>query len=283
MLLLIGWRGEPGRHDEPQHLRQGELTLPLLAAIGVAHDVLPEEETAAAEALRQTLASARARSAPQALVVRAGTFTANAAATAESGFARLPLSRAEAIRIVAGALPASAAIVATTGMASRELYEHRVTEGAEPGRDFLTVGSMGHASQIALGMALARADRIVCCLDGDGAVLMHMGALAIIGSRRPRRFIHVVLNNGAHDSVGGQPTAAREVDLRAVARACGYARTERVKTEAHLRSALAEAMHVLGPVFIEVHVRPGACPGLGRPQTSPRENKEAFMRRLGRE
>lgn len=280
MLLLIGWRGEPGRADEPQHLTQGRVTRPMLDAIGVEAMVLPGAESEALPLLRDALALAAERSAPVALVAGAGTFGPYVRAV-ESGPAppmgTPALRREEAVQIVAEELD-DAVVVSTTGMASRELFEFRRARGEDPGRDFLTVGSMGHASQIALGIALARPDRHVCCLDGDGALIMHMGALALIGSRRPRHFTHVVLNNGTHDSVGGQPTAGQAVDFPAMARACGYERGERVESAAALRAALRQT--IPGARLIEVRVRAGARADLGRPTRGPVENKVAFAARL---
>jgi phosphonopyruvate decarboxylase len=165
-------------------------------------------------------------------------------------------------------------------MASRELYEYRVAQQQDTGRDFLTVGSMGHASQIALGIALARPDRQVCCLDGDGALLMHMGSMAIIGTRKPANFLHVVINNAAHDSVGGQPTVGFDIDMLALARACDYAHAERADDPETLSRKLAEIRALSGPSLLEIRTNRGARSDLGRPTTSPRQNKDAFMRRL---
>lgn len=278
LLLLIGWRGEPGRADEPQHVKQGEVTLPLLAAMGIETAVLAADDGAAAAQIAALAARARERGAPVALVARAGTFASyRLAAAAENPY---PLGREQAVRAIADALPEEAVVVSTTGMASRELYEHRVARGQDPGRDFLTVGSMGHASQIALGIALARPGRRVVCLDGDGAAIMHLGALAIIGSRAPRALLHVVLNNGAHDSVGGQPTAGYTIDLPALALAAGYAGASRAEDSASLAIRLAAALTAPGPHLLEVRVHPGARADLGRPSTSPEENKRAFVGRL---
>jgi phosphonopyruvate decarboxylase len=278
MLLLIGWRGEPGRHDEPQHVQQGRVTLPMLAAMGVETVVLASAPAAAEAQLRQAVDLARRRSAPCALVARAGTFARYQARGMEQN--PYALSREEALKLVADALPEDAAIVSTTGMTSRELFEHRVARSEDPGRDFLTVGSMGHASQIALGIAMARPRRRIVCLDGDGALLMHMGAVAIIGSRRPRALLHVVLNNGAHDSVGGQPTAGYGVDIPALALACGYGGAARADSAAALRQALVRALSAAGPFLLEVRIHPGARADLGRPTSTPAQNKEAFVARL---
>jgi phosphonopyruvate decarboxylase len=181
------------------------------------------------------------------------------------------------VEAVATAAGPDAAIVSTTGMMSRELYEHRVRTGQDPRRDFLTVGSMGHASQIALGVAAARPELRVVCLDGDGSVIMHMGGLATIGATRVENLTHVVVNNGVHDSVGGQPTVGLEIDLCGIARACGYRTVLEADTRQDLLAALTRALSSVGPTFLEVRVQPGARPDLGRPAGAPHENKARFM------
>jgi len=283
LLLLVGWRGEPEVPDEPQHRTQGRVTPALLDAMGIPTRVVDDDEPAALAALRWAATEARARSAPVALLVRAGSFAEAERAARPASAARPPppLTRERAIERIAATLPADASVVASTGMIARELYEHRRRAGESGAGDFLTVGSMGHASHIALGIAAARPERTVVCLDGDGAVLMHMGALAAVGTSGAANYLHVVLNNGAHDSVGGQPTLAFEVDLAAVARACGYRQAvggvvDADALEAQLRSLLAAT----GPSFLEVRVAPGARADLGRPRETPLENKRAFMRRL---
>lgn len=289
LLLLIGWRGEPGVRDEPQHVAQGRVTPALLTAMDVPHRVLDGDEAAALAALRWAVGKARERSAPAALLVRAGAFAGGAgAATAGALSAAVtevrtapPLTRERAIERISGALPAGAAVVASTGMIARELYEHRRRVGQDGAGDFLTVGSMGHASHIALGVALSRPERTVVCLDGDGALLMHMGALAAIGASGVENLLHVVLNNGAHDSVGGQPTVALDVDLAGVARACGYRHAHGgVADEVALEVALGALVAASGARFLEVRVGHGARADLGRPRETPVENKHAFMRRL---
>lgn len=278
MLLLIGWRGEPGRHDEPQHVKQGKLTLRLLSCLGIEHGVLPGTPEEAVAAVRKAVERARHESAPYALVVRQATFARyelrNSPANAYS------LSREDAIKMLVDHLPESAAVVATTGKASRELFEYRAQMGDEPGRDFLTVGSMGHASQIALGVAFAQPGRPVYCLDGDGAAIMHLGSWATIGSRGPANFKHVLLNNGAHESVGGQPTAGLDIDFTAIARACGYRGAARATNRDELDAELDRFIRTEGPFLLEIRTKLGARADLGRPTTTPAGNKEAFMRRL---
>ena len=278
MLLLVGWRGEPGREDEPQHVKQGKVTLDLFRAMGIAHAVLPEDEAGASRCLEEAARAMRTTSAPFALVIRSDTFGAYKLRS------RIPThyehAREGALRLVCGGLDAGTVIVATTGKTSRELFELRQETDAPQDLDFRTVGCMGHASQIALGVALARPDRRVVCLDGDGAVIMHMGALAIIGAQAVPNFKHVVFNNGAHDSVGGQPTVGFGIDLPAVARACGYRAAWSVATEADIVAGFEQLKQTAGPALLEIKVNKGARANLGRPTISPSANKQALMSAL---
>ena len=277
MLLLIGWRGEPGKHDEPQHVKQGGVTRPMLQTMGIPHEVLPLERTAAFEVLGRLAMECQRLSSPHALVVRSGTFEKYKPSA--EGIASSMIGREAAIGRILKQLPDGVAVVATTGMISREVFECRGGAGSEKGRDFLVVGSMGHASQIALGMALGDPTRRICCLDGDGALLMHMGSLATVGYRKPRRFIHVVLNNGAHDSVGGQPTAALAMDLPAIALACGYRTAITVRSSLALDSAISRVEGCDGPHFIEILVAKGHRADLARPDTAPWVAKSLFIDR----
>lgn len=284
MVLLIGWRGEPGIADEPQHVKQGRVTPALLDVLGIEYRTLDGDDSDACDAAQWAVDGARSTSRPTALLARKGVFGPAEVSRADQTGARptIPLKREAAIEHAASALPDDAIVVATTGMVSRELYEYRKRGGQNGSSDFLTVGSMGHASQIALGIAQARPDRRVVCFDGDGAVLMHMGALAAIGASGAANYLHVVFNNGAHDSVGGQPTVARSMDLASVARGCGYREavssvTDGVALERHVRALSARP----GPVFIEALVALGARPDLGRPLEAPVENKRRFMEGLG--
>ena len=279
MLLLIGWRGEPGVPDEPQHVKQGAITPGLCEAAGIPHRILPTDTQPAIECLQEMVRTALANHRPVALIVRAGSFAAHpAAAPAPPPEA---LNREDVIAAIVAALPPRAVVVATTGHISRELFEIRSRGSQGHERDFLTVGSMGHASQIAMGIALARPDRPVICLDGDGAALMHMGSLAIAGTSGAGNLLHVVLNNGVHGSVGGQPTVGFSVDFPGMALACGYRSAVRVESRGRLTEALANLRPDGGPHFMEVRVAPGARKDLGRPTTSPLANKTEFMNHLG--
>lgn len=281
VLLLIGWRGEPGVHDEPQHITQGAVTLPQLDALNIPYSILPKEMGAALECLDTALQTLKQRQCPYAIVVRRGSFAKYGQVAKEKSVAELPLAREDAVRKIAASLHDDDIVVSTTGKTSRELFEYRTsTNSNELGQDFLTVGSMGHASQIALGIALQKPDRQVYCLDGDGALIMHMGGLAIIGNQPADNFKHIILNNGAHDSVGGQPTTAFKIDIPSIARACGYKGTRQAKSDRELSDALTWLQAAKGPALLEIRVRKGARSDLGRPTATPQQNKKAFMQHL---
>ena len=276
VLLLIGWRGEPGKHDEPQHVKQGKVTIPLLNAMGIRNMVMAAEESALATQLDEAVTYMNATQRSFAFLIQKGTFSDyQLQSSSPSPFT---MSREEAIQTVAGSISDEAVIVSTTGMISRELFEYRAHNGMGHDSDFLTVGSMGHASQIALGIALQQPQRPVYCFDGDGATIMHMGSLGIIGSMAPKNYTHVVFNNGAHDSVGGQPTVGFRINIPMVASACGYRSVTSVDNIDALRAALQESAD--GPRLIEVKVKRGARKDLGRPTTTPIQNKEALMEKL---
>lgn len=274
VLLLIGWRGRPGAHDEPQHVKQGKVTTGLLNVMGINYEVLAKEEDKAEKQIAKALKALQDKEV-FALVIEKDTFEDYKLQNVESN--DLTMSREEAIQMVAAALGEKDCIVSTTGMISRELFEYRVAMGQGHERDFLTVGSMGHASQIALGIAMAKPDRRVWCFDGDGAAIMHMGSMAIVANKAPKNYVHVVFNNGAHDSVGGQPTVGLKIDLPAVAKAVGYPHAFSVDKKDGLLDALKTVATIHGPVLIEVKVKKGNRKDLGRPTTTPIQNKDALM------
>lgn len=278
VLLLIGWRGEPGKKDEPQHARQGEVTIDLLDAMRIPYIILSDDEDEAIRQASETALGCARESRPHAVVVRKGTF-ADYKLTHRAG-RDFPMSREEALKIVAGRLPQDAVTVSTTGKLSRELFEFREAQDCGHGRDFLTVGSMGHASSIALGIALAQPERPVYCLDGDGAALMHLGAMSNIGLSGAGNYTHIIFNNGAHESVGAQPTVALDVDLPAVASACGYRSAVRVDSEEELRKALEADAEC--PRLIEICVAINSRSDLGRPTATPQQNRDDFMKFLSK-
>ena len=252
--------------------------LPILDAMEIPSFLLTGERAEADAALRGALESVNDRGAPAAIVVEKGAFR-----DWKKPAGRRPIAgmrRERAITLLLETLDVRDVIVSTTGMASRELFELRVARKEGHGRDFLTVGGMGHASSIALGIALARPERHVICLDGDGAALMHLGSMAIAGRSACSNFKHVLLNNGAHDSVGGQPTVALEIALADLAATCGYALHLRATNESELRAGLSQLHASAGPALLEVIVETGARADLGRPTTTPIENRDAFMRNL---
>ena len=278
VLLLIGWRGRPGVHDEPQHVKQGKVTTGLLNVMGINYEVLAKDEDKAEKQIAKALKALQNKEV-FALVIEKDTFDEYKLQNVEKN--DLTMSREEAIQTVAAALGGKDCIVSTTGMISRELFEYRAAMNQGHERDFLTVGSMGHASQIALGIAMAKPDRKVWCFDGDGAAIMHMGSMAIVANKAPKNYVHVVFNNGAHDSVGGQPTVGLKIDLPAVAKAVGYKATISVNSKEELVKELStlnsQLSTVGGPVLIEIKVEKGNRKDLGRPTTTPIQNKEALM------
>ena len=277
VIFIVGWRGEPGVPDEPQHVFQGEVTLTLLKDMGIACNViddttLPEDFRKIHTSMKEALDKGHCI----AYVIRKGAFSSDGAAE-YTDIGRL--RREKVVEKIAEASFGDV-IVSTTGKISRELFEIREKNGEAHGRDFLCVGSMGHASSIAMGIALNRPDIRVWCIDGDGAFLMHMGAAAVIGKAAPQNLIHVVLNNGAHETVGGMPTAAANVDLPAIALACGYRHVLRAENEVELDEVLDYLRGAKELSFCEIRCALGSRSDLGRPTTTPKENRDALMETL---
>jgi len=278
MLLMIGWRGEPGIHDEPQHVKQGRVTLGLLEAMEIPYLVLDGNMRDWRGMVRTLCDQMRDHERPVAIVVRTDTFDEYKMGTFDDDSSLL--TREEAISIVVERIGDNDIVVSTTGKTSRELFEVRERYSQGHDRDFLTVGSMGHSSQIALGIALQKPNYRVICLDGDGAVLMHAGALAIVGQKAPSNFLHIVINNESHDSVGGQPTASPNVDYVGLAQAMGYRNALRATTATQVETALDHLLDSEGPSLLEIKTRKGSRRDLGRPTITPLENRNELMRRL---
>jgi phosphonopyruvate decarboxylase len=280
MVVVVGWRGQPGVKDEPQHVKQGRVMEALLDAIELPWSVLPRDPGAAEVTMSEAVKVAVDRSTPYVVLVEKGTFTdANVLVPSTSGADELA-SREDALIATADAVGQDAIIVSTTGMLSRELFEYRERAGQPGDRDFLTVGGMGHASSIALGVAMQESGREVWCFDGDGALLMHLGSLAVIADHAPPNYFHVVFNNGVHDSVGGQRTSVNVIDVAATARALGYRYATSTSDMAAVQNAVAELRAQDGPALLELKVRPGNRPDIGRPTRTPAESKRAFMMAL---
>ena len=275
-LLVIGWRGEPGVHDEPQHIFQGEVTLPLLETISVPYFILTKTTTVEElGTFLQKVAIHFEQGKQCAIVVKKGALTFPETAYQNTN----TLKREEAVETIVQYADRDI-IVSTTGKTSRELFEIRERNQQSHAYDFLTVGSMGHSSSIALGIALNKPEKTVWCIDGDGAVLMHMGSMAVIGAKKPENLIHVVINNGSHESVGGMPTVADTVNLPEIATACNYSSVFSVSSKDELEAVLLSLAEQPKPVFIEVKSAIGSRPDLGRPTTTPVENKTALMEYL---
>lgn len=249
VLLMIGWRGEPSIKDEPQHVKQGEVTLALLDAMQVPYIILDTDEEKALVQISEMIRSAKSLNRPHAIVIRKGTF----------GKYKLKNESCNHFPV------------------SRELFEYReqISQGHE--KDFLTVGSMGHSSSIALGIAIEKGDRNVFCLDGDGAFIMHMGALSNIGSLGVKNFKHILFNNGSHESVGGQPTLGFQINIPAIAGACGYKKAIIATTREEILSAMDALSKTDGPALLEIKIKIDSRENLGRPTTTPVENKKDFM------
>ena len=277
MIFVIGWRGEPGVHDEPQHIYQGEVTLKLLDDMGIANFVIGKDTSDEEVLSKMKEFDAILKSGKDvAFVIRKGALSYDEKVDYSNANT---MKREEIIRHIVE-VSKDDPIVSTTGKASRELFEIREANGQAHKYDFLTVGSMGHASSIALGVALNKKDKKIWCIDGDGAALMHMGSMAVLGSNKPINLVHVVINNGSHETVGGMPTVASDIDFVSIAKACGYPNAVSVDNFEDLDEELknAKCKNVLS--FIEVKCSIGARDDLGRPTTTALKNKENFMKYL---
>ena len=275
MILMIGWRGEPGVKDEPQHVKQGRVMLQTLEAMEIPYAIIDGDEAQAAQVIADAVKTANDQACAYAIVVKKGTFESYA--LQKKVVTDFPFNREDVIKSIVDQLEPSDIVVATTGMASRELFEYRAACGQSHERDFLTVGGMGHASQIALGIAAQKQNRRIVCIDGDGAALMHMGSMAISGMSSLPNFKHIIINNGAHDSVGGQPTIGFNIDLLKIADGCGYQHRKSVDSQLALKQAIPELLQASGPAMLEIQVNKGGRKDLGRPTVTPQQNKQAFM------
>lgn len=277
VVFIVGWRGEPGIHDEPQHIYQGEVTVKLLEDMGIESFIIGKETTdeeveAVMKGFREVLESGK----DVAFVIRKGALTDAPKVEYKNDNTMI---REEIIRHIVKA-SGEDPIISTTGKASRELFETRVANDQSHKYDFLTVGSMGHSSSIALGVAVNKPNQRIWCIDGDGAVLMHMGSMAVLGANKPKNLVHIVINNGAHETVGGMPTVAANIDLVAIAKSCGYPNAVCVDNFDDLDTALEAVKGRDELSLIEVKCSIGARDDLGRPTTTALENKQNFMEYL---
>lgn len=274
MILMIGWRGEPLVKDEPQHIKQGRVQNELLQTMEIPYKIIDQYTSDIDEVIKELKETALMLKNPVALVVKKGTFSNYK--LNDKKIDDYQMTREGAIKVILNNIPDNSITVSTTGMASREVFEQREIRDEGHNKDFLTVGAMGHCSQIALGVSL-NTNKVVVCIDGDGAALMHLGSMPIIGQYVKSNFLHIVLNNSSHDSVGGQPTIANLISLDKIASNVGYKFCYVVDNEKDLIDKLNLISFKEGSVFIEIKVKKGSRKDLGRPTLKPIDNKNNFM------
>lgn len=278
-VFVIGWRGEPGTHDEPQHIYQGEVTIKLLEDMDISTFVIGKDTTE--DEVNEKMAEFKeilAQGKQVAFVISKGALEFDGKVKYKNENTML---REDIIRHITE-ISGEDIIISTTGKASRELFEIREANGQPHSYDFLTVGSMGHSSSIALGIALHKPEKKIWIIDGDGAALMHMGSMAVMGANSPKNVVHVIINNGSHETVGGMPTVANKIDFIKIAEGCGYTNAVSVDNFDALDEALKIAKYKNELSLIEVKCANGARDNLGRPTTTPKENKEKFMEFLSK-
>ena len=275
MLLLVGWRGEPNIKDEPQHVKQGEVSEILLQSLNIPYSIISSETKNFSNLLNDAVDVMKSKSTPYVILVRKGTFEKYSLKNEK--VTDYDLNREGAVKKIIDLINKDDIIVSTTGKTSREVFEYReeIRDGHE--KDFLTVGGMGHTNQIALGIAIGKPNRTIYCIDGDGAVLMHTGSLGIIGDIAPSNLKHIIINNGAHDSVGGQPSIGFDINFRKIAEGFNYKKTFQIKMLNEFDEVFKNFKNSSGPSLLEILVNKGARKNLGRPTISPRENKANFQ------
>jgi len=278
MILLIGWRGCPGIPDEPQHIKQGKIQIGILETMGIPHCIISNQDDEFEEKLKNGVNIARIKKRPYAILVKKGLFNKYRPRLINKNISSL--LREEALEIILSRLQSDTITISTTGKTSREVFEIRQRNNSDHDSDFLTVGSMGHCSSIALGIAISRPSLKIICIDGDGSLIMHMGGLSTIGKIKPKNFYHILINNEVHESVGGQGTASKNIDMQSLAKANGYENLFFAEDTNSLKSQFNDLISHNGPSFLEIKVKPGSRNDLGRPSLSPAENKELFVRSL---
>ena len=275
MLILIGWRGESGVKDEPQHIKQGKIQLDLLKTMDIPFEIISSNENEVEKKLLRSIKIATNDSRPVAILVKKGTF--DRYKSPENNINNALMSREESLKVILNNLPDSSIIVSTTGKTSREIFEIRENKKELHNKDFLTVGSMGHCSSIALGIAIAKPDRKIICIDGDGSLIMHMGGLSTVGKLNPSNFYHILINNLVHESVGGQQTSANAINFSSIAQSNGYNNVFSLDNKEQLEFQINEFINQSGPALLEVLVKAGSRKNLGRPTIKPINNKLDFM------
>lgn len=278
IVYVVGWRGQPGIKDEPQHVKQGAITTDLLKLLDIDFKVITEKSTIdeIKDLFEKKFSKQLSQGKSVAFVVSKGVFESFKTEKSNNN----TLSREDAIKTIIDNVTSDDIIISTTGKASRELFEYREEKEQGHSNDFLTVGSMGHSSTIALAIALNKPSKRIFCFDGDGAILMHMGSLAMVGSKSPENYYHILFNNGVHETVGGLPTIMDDIQIGDVAINCGYTDIFNVSSREELENVLPIFLEKKGPVLLIIDVSIGSRKDLGRPTTTPIENKIAFMKKL---
>lgn len=274
MLLVIGWRGEPGVHDEPQHVKQGKVTLQLLDTMGIKYTVLSDNYE---KELNNAFEYLKKNEKPYALVVRKNLFSEYKLPLESNNY---HLTREEALKTIIDSLSNEDIIVSTTGKTSREIFEIREANNQGHANDFLTVGSMGHTASIAYGISLGT-NKNVWCIDGDGSFIMHMGSLGVIGSNLRSNFKYILNDNNSHESVGGQPTCSKYLDIPAILLGFGFKKVLIAETMDEIKKAMKVLNEEVGVALI-LHTKQGSRSNLGRPTTTPKQNKQALMEILSK-
>jgi phosphonopyruvate decarboxylase len=276
MLLLIGWRGEPGKKDEPQHKKMGRVLITLLKSLEIPFEIISDDFHISEGIITNAIKYIKKNHTPFALIVKKGNFENYKPIKIQKDLSKL--SREGAISRILELLTGNEIIISTTGKTSRELFELRIKNGEIP-RDFYTVGSMGCCSSIGLGVALKSKSKIII-LDGDGAAIMQMGSLATIGFYQPQNFYHIIFDNNAYDSTGGQPTISNKVDFEKIALGVKYNYVETVDSINNLNEKFTNFYQSKGPSMLIIKVKKGSRKDLGRPTTTPIENKTLFMKKI---
>ncbi len=278
MLIIVGWRGEPKTSDEPQHFKQGKIQNKLLKTMSIPYMIISKHDKKFKQKITKAIQKISRDNIPFVIIVKKGTF--DDWENRRDVICRFEMTREDSLNVLLRHLPDNSIVVSTTGKTSRELFEIRERNGQGHFKDFLTIGSMGHCSSIALGIALGKPSKKIFCIDGDGALIMHMGSLATIGKISPKNFYHILINNGMHESVGGQATAANTIDVLNLVKSNGYRSFYSAENNQQLLLLIDKFVKNIGPNFLEIKVKSGSRSNLGRPTIMPKESKKDFMRFL---
>jgi phosphonopyruvate decarboxylase len=274
ILLFIGWRGEPGKKDEPQHIFQGKITEKILEALEIEYEILNTNTSESITQVERIIKKIEINQKPIAILVKKNSFSKYSFKSKES---KNNLKREKCIQVILDKLKDEDVLVSTTGKTSRELYELSERNKLKNPR-FLSIGGMGHVSQISLGISNNSSKRVFC-LDGDGSIIMHMGSMGIIGDNAGSNYFHILFNNGTHESVGGQPTIGGEINFELLSVSLGYESYFKITYEEQLLDFFKNTLNsVKGPVFIEILIDSSSRQNLGRPKDTPLQQKEKFTK-----